>query len=149
MFRVRVALRPCLPALHYRHLEGPFTLYAELVRFPIYCLYRGQAFDLQVSPLEVLRTQTELQTEHGRLQTLAIHLGDVRPPQVLCVDLIANQKSVASHVGCTRRVTKTLPTPFCSFKFFFLYFLRRRGTNLQFDMDERGVADKLRPYDPF
>lgn len=59
---MRMALRPCLPALHNGHLEGPFTLYAELVRFPIYSRYRCQAFDLQITPLEVLRTQTKLQT---------------------------------------------------------------------------------------
>ena len=87
MLGVRVALRPCLPAFHDRHLQRPFTLYAELVRFPIYGRYRCQAFDLQVPSLEMLRTQTKLQTKHGGFQTLAIHLGDVGPSQVLRVDL--------------------------------------------------------------
>lgn len=105
MLGVRVALRPCLPALHYRHLQGPFTLYAELVRFPIYGRYRRQAFDLQVSLLEVLRTQTELQAEHGRQQTLAIHLGEVGPSPVLCVDL-TQPKTAGLRVQVIQRVSR-------------------------------------------
>lgn len=93
MFRVRVPLRPCLSTLHYRHLEGPFTLYAELIRFPIHGRHCRQTFDLQVSPLEVLRTQTELQAKHRRLQTFAIHLHDVGPLQILRVDLTQPKNS--------------------------------------------------------
>lgn len=88
MLGMRVPLRPCLPALHYRHLQGPLTLYAELIRFPIYGRYHRQAFDLQVSLLEVLRAQTELQTERGSLQTLPVRVGDVGPLHELHVDLI-------------------------------------------------------------
>jgi len=92
MLGVRVPLRSCLPALHYRHLQGPLTLYAELIRFQIYGRYRRQAFDLQVSLLEVLRAQTELQTEHDGLQTLPVHVGDVGPPQEFRIDLIEAEK---------------------------------------------------------
>lgn len=60
MLGVRVPLRPCLPALHYRYLQRPLTLYAELIRFQISSIYRRQAFDLQVSLLEVFQAQTEL-----------------------------------------------------------------------------------------
>jgi len=89
MLGMRVPLRPCLPAIQYRHLQGPLflTLYAELIRFPIQSQYRRHAFDLQVSLLEVLRTQTELQTEYGGLQTLPV-LSDVGPLQELRIDLI-------------------------------------------------------------
>lgn len=100
---MRVPLRPCLPALHYRHLHGPLTLYAELIRFPIYGRYRRQAFDLQVSLLEVLRAQTELQTERRRLQTLSVHLGDVGPLQELRVDLIEGKRKVTACIFSTRR----------------------------------------------
>lgn len=93
---MRVPLRPCLPALHYRHLHRPFTLYAELIRFPIYGRYRRQAFDLQVSLLEVLRAQTELQAERGGLQTLAVRVG-VGPLQELHVDLIEEKRGRVVH----------------------------------------------------
>lgn len=105
MLGVRVPLRPCLPALHYRHLHGSLTLYAELIRFQIYGRYRRQAFDLQVSLLEVLRAQTELQTERDGLQTLPVHVRDVGPLQELRVDLIEAEKwqCIFSRPGRQRR----------------------------------------------